>query len=522
MHTQTTKINIFIFVLCIGFSACEKDPSLAPQIDQGAVINLVAPTDSFYYLKSSDITVKAAISGKLTDYSFLQFSVLNADTKDTLKSGQTPANGTIEVSWSNELPPGEYKIEIVAFNPNDKNEVIRSYARLIFICIPPPLQIVAFSKDDSSISISWNKSMINDFKAYELFVTRTDTARDRPPFPEGKKIATITNINTTSFKDTGVFFYYKYEYVIKVISQEDCSSNSQAAGIQAGSFMELQGSPTQVGKRIFDKSRNRLYYQGATTSTRSNLYIINPELLTLEKAVFINEDVVYINLQANNNKLNLIKKLSNINYQLMTMDLNSFNIQNEEQFSLPSGVSVEGVAGKLILFKGVYEVYLHNITTGVNSLIKWASLPSINIVDNHSKFIISSYPDSVFVYTFNSTPQLLASRQVPHSSPAIEVHYSENNVVAVHGQLFDSSFNFIRMLAFPEYFIGLSADGQYAISNKNNIYSSLTGEIVSKYGDGFGTEAFFSSDNKTLYHITAGSLNIKWNPMPRLFRYPWQ
>ncbi|HRE52777.1 MAG TPA: hypothetical protein PK339_15245 [Flavitalea sp.] len=509
----------------------DDDPTL-PALDPDAKLQLKSPSDSAYFARNGEIELSASVTGSQTDYSFLELSVIETNTGDTLQRGAINADGSIHLSWQNALAPGEYELSAVAVNTADPNDTLMSDTRHIFICIPPPVSITGLTKDATSITISWEKTVaVDNFKAYEILSVRTDTASAPPPYPPGKVIAVITDINTTSFTDKTIYFYYEYGYRVRVVTREDCASASEGKTLVAGKFIDLPAH-TQTADMIFDRNRSKMYALDNQHAAGPRLTVYNAEIPSVERSITVDKDIVFMGMNETGSALNLVKKINVNMFQLQSVDLNSFTIANEEIFIPPAlAATIEGVFEKRVLYSSIAVIgpaksllSLYDIVTGDHEIIGQVDIRRVTAIDNNSKFVINSTDNYFSVYSLEGGDiQLIARQYVPslaHSQ--VQAVFSSGGKIAVGGNLYDEYFNLLHSLGNNEYFTGLSADGTHAATSKNEVYNiaSSNPQLVKKYGDGFGTYPWFSNDNKTLYHLTEGSANPKWNPGPRLFRYP--
>ena len=183
-----------------------------PVIAVGDSISLTLPADSARFTTGQQINISGQVTGSQKDYSFLNYYLLTSLGKDTLLSGNVPADGSIHAALPKNPSIGQYHIYLKAVNKGVDTKTLTSNSRLIFVGGPPPLIITGFINDDTSITVKWTMSQETNFKSYQVFVSRTDTGSVSPPFPPGKLLATIQDINQTSFKDNSVNIGYQYRY----------------------------------------------------------------------------------------------------------------------------------------------------------------------------------------------------------------------------------------------------------------------------------------------------------------------
>lgn len=528
------RLTILTLLTALLFICCHKTKTTAPppESDPQATLVFTSP-DSVSYTTSQLIEVKGKISGTLADYSFMRYVVIEGISKDTLASGPVPKSGEIDATWTNTFPNGTvYYVQMMVINNEVPDDIIPTKDfRHIFICIQPQVTITNLTTDENSVTITWSKAQSNNFKGYDILVTRTDTAHQRPPIPPGKKLIRITDVNQTTFKDTSAHFYYKYTYQVNVVSQDDCENVSEGKDIEAGVFIHLpSGTPPSFGKSIFDKVRNKIYYAGGDDQDNDNVYVINPESLQIEQTISIPQGAKLIGIDETNNFLNIVSvDPGPTHYKLFTLDLTTFSLQEKAQFTLPFDARIGAVSFNHIIYAGVnqgqYVLAYHQLQNSTDSLIANTSAAAMVTTNSNSILIVSTLPDSIYVYTMSAVAPLLVKKmKLPGntlSGNQPEYVFSSSNTNIIGNTLFNSNYDPIYTLPNQQFFIGLSSDGTYAATSSNSLMLTSNQNVVKTYGDGFGGLVYFSFDNKILYHITLGALSIQWNPPPRLFRYTW-
>jgi len=111
------KFFLSCLILGIICNACKKKDPLLPVLDPAAKFEIISPADDYYLPLNGTIKITAVIKGDLTDYSFMDVYLLNANTKDTLHKGNVNKDGTVALNWVSNLKPGSYTIRLVAVNP---------------------------------------------------------------------------------------------------------------------------------------------------------------------------------------------------------------------------------------------------------------------------------------------------------------------------------------------------------------------------------------------------------------------
>ncbi len=293
---------VCVLILSGYIFACRKTgPTIqTPLIVNGDSISLTLPADSTRFKTGDPINISGRVTGSQKDYSFLNYYLLTSPGNDTLLKGNVPADGNIHAALPKNPSTGQYHIFLKAVNKGVDTKTLTSNIRSIFVGGPPPLKITGFISDDVSITVKWTMSQETNFKSYQVFVSRTDTGSVSPPYPPGKLIATIQDINQTSFRDNGINIGYQYRYTIRQNTQDGLWADSDPAQDSSNRFFLLRGQALP----FFDQLRNRVYYYSPDSSNL--LQTIDPDLLTLENAVNIGSDKVLLGIDETGNSLNLV------------------------------------------------------------------------------------------------------------------------------------------------------------------------------------------------------------------------
>ncbi len=540
-----------VYLLCLPvffFAACRKkspDPIIKPPVLENATVTILEPKDSMYFPQKETIIIRAKVEGTIDeDYSFLDAYVIDQIDDpstttdpivrtDTLQKTKVAADGGIEAVLNDTLEAGLHRMWIVVQNPDNSDQKATSLPLSLYIGLPPAVQITSLEKDDVSNTVYWSRSPLSNFEAYEVYVTRTDTMRDRPPYPEGQLVARITNRDSLSFRHDSIYFFYKYNYLVKVVTDEDYSNNSERKEIVAGSFIQLE-ERYRTDKSIHDQKREKIYLFG------DPLKIVNPATLEIEDSIDLPETVVLMKMNRSGNSLDCIflyeAGYDTSRYQLASIDLDTRQVTLQEQFSLARAYTVfEVYMNKTLICKTSTptipqksQVIAYNITNGQTEMLREGYFADFREISN-DRLIIGNGSDSFFVFkqTAGIFSLVTAEYALNYSNGGFLGAHESLNFITIGRLLFDQLFTLVHELPGEagdnrNFFTGLSNDGNYVVTRHNEIINTSTMQVVRKYGDGFGTVVYFSSDNNILYHFTEGALNPKWNPEPRLFRYPWR
>ena len=495
-----------------------------PDLSNEIITITNAKNKSFYPL-SSGISFDAKISGSAKDYSFLKGYIIDTVSKITLATAEVNQNGSMHFDFSPKLPD-MYKLQVVAANTLDTSEVLDGPVLDIYAGEPPPPDTILLSPDEKSITLTWSKSVIPNFTAYELYVTRTDTSISLSDSLPGKLIATISDINDTSFVHHDVYFFYHYRYHVRVVSDEGLKSVVQYTTAAAGRFVDLSRS-----NALFDETRTRFYSITTDENKNKKLVSIDPETLIVHEMVSAGDANRFFALGENNSSINIVKATDYgvDHYQLYKFDLASNLLQEKQQFSFGKG-QIVAVFNNYIIYHGMTTVppysYLatYNLTTKEQIIFKTISLPVVNTINNNNGFVVTSQ-DPTIRDTFYVFQMTTAGPEFVKSGIASNIYISDkaiygNGFLAIGGSLFDADLRLLNNLPGDQVYTGISSDGQYAVTSDNAIYDIADNNVVHRFGDGFPGTGYFSQDNNQMFFVSGTTLG--GNESSRIFRYSWK
>jgi hypothetical protein len=526
-------IKPFLLISSLLFlsTACRKDKP-KPVLNSQTTITITEPVSDGYIEKDERIRVAGKLEGPSKDYSFANFVVVDLHEHDTLYEGRVTEDGTILADFENTFTPGVHAIQVYVRNTQQPEQNLGPIEIYFNVCIPPQ-SMLELTKDDTSVTISWTKTIATDFLAYEVSVVRSDTVPPRGEFPTPKKIATITDINTLSFRHNDVFPYYKYIYRVEVLTNGGCSARHEGE-IQAGAFVRL--FENNVNRSIiYNYPQNRFYSIVGANSFGDDVKLedFDPETFAFSNPVTIGNEIHYMSFDETGSNLNTFKKLTADRYQRWMLNLSTRQLQDLGELTLPSASVIAGVFGNTILyqtnttttpFRNVLATY--NMTTQVATVLREVSINNIHWIQNNTRFVVYTSDREVLVYDVD----LAGNATLVHEGPLVAPIAPFRNVqtpwnesyIAIGSELYDNNLNLVHTLQQTEYYIGLSRDGAYAVSSMNVVYKLPEHTPVKDYGDGFGSAVWFSTDNSTMYQLTPANDNAVWRPADRFFRYRWR
>lgn len=520
-----------LLIAAIVAAACKKktEPPNPPSIE-GANFYFLEPADSLYIETGTEVVLNARLESNLSDYTGFTaaLGIIAPDGTRSFKGATISSEGRTEAVFNTSVSPGLYRFFFEVTNPFNAGQYVLSSEKALFIGMPPAVQITTLTNDDTSITINWSNASVSDFEAYEVYVTRWDQLPFSGPAPDGQPIARITDPGVHSFKHDSVYFHYRYTYIVKLVTQEGNSSASERRQIDAGTSLYL-GDTYPTRAIVYDRKRTKMYVPYGA------LKIIDPQAMVVEDSLAApgGSNLVYITMNPSGDVLDGVISNDNKNFQVVNLNLNSKVFSLGPQFTLPNFINeVKGLIDDFVIY-GIFMnnkpyTVAQNVFTGDTMLLS-------NMFPNHaraisnSRLIVSGHTDSLFVYQLeNGNFNFLTKMYSLYSSPYNGLGVFEGNGYIVAGiDLFDQSFNKLGSIDpgigdNANFFLGITDDGTFAATANNEVLSIPSLQVVRKYGDGFGTVTYFSSDNNTMFHFTEGNFNVRWSPPSRLFRYPWR
>jgi hypothetical protein len=399
---------------------------------------------------------------------------------------------------------------------------------VLYIGTPPAVQITFIEKDDMSNTIHWSRSEIPNFKAYEVYAIRSDALPDRGPQPDGQLIGTVTHRDSLSFRHVSIYFFYKYRYIVKVVTQEGDRNKSEPKTIVSGNFIQL-GESYSSKFTFFDPQQQKMYV------LNNKLMVIDPQQLSYIDSIALPDGGRWFGMNSAGTTFDMVLEKDYNLYQTASVDLNTKQLTLNDTFSFPDGPkTILALIDKTVLYAGhvssgpfIPVTVAFNTESRTQKIIRWGYTGNVQQISGN-RVIVSSYLDSFFVFNYNAGDFVQTkSAAIKGISEYIRLAYESPSLITIGNVLYDQSFSKVYEIDFgtgdnTNFFIGLSSDGQYAVTLRNEIINTTTKQVERVYGDRFGGTVFFSNNNNVLYHLTQNGLNVRWQPGARLHRYPWR
>ncbi|MDF2192452.1 hypothetical protein [Paraflavitalea sp. CAU 1676] len=505
-------------VLLLFVGGCKKDGE-APIVDQAATFILHHPFNNTNVKSGVEVLVDAYMKdGKVDDYSHLDYYVINNQT-DTIARGKLDKKGLMITHAAN-LPKGRNDIHAVAIDSRYPDKIYKTETAAVYVCDQPAVT-VSYEKDRNSITVKWTKAMVGSFKSYDVYVTRTDTM-NYSTYVRGKKLASITDVDQTTYRDATVDFYYEYAYEVVVASTDGCGSGSNRTPIEAG--LSIPVPDPDNGKPLFARTNLKWYKLKAGTD-KDTILVIDAHTLATESKVAI-DHITGVNnslLQVTGNAL-LVLSERTPTIKIQSMDLGTLAVQPLLQFDHTGPVSTKAVAGDRVVVIQQDIAYELEPATGNKYALPQGQALNAWAIDQNTYLVASKQPtDSFYVYRSNAAaaPTIVAKVKYNNQQQAIfEEMFTAAGKTILGVGLYDASFN--ELHAFSDPLTGISNDGSLLTNVKGQIIRAADFSVVSNNGDvRFGT-TYFSADNKSIYPVTTKSTVAYPNRAPRFYSYPWE
>ena len=289
-----------LFILTCGCTKSDDSPSTPPVL-QNATITILGPADSSYFPKSAAVTISAKLIADGDDHSYLRAYVRDEAHLSGHVVAQTNVTkgGDILGTLPSNLRVGTHRFQVIVVNPNDSQQMAGSVLFSLYIGTPPPVMITSLEKDDVSNTVHWSRTNIANFKSYEIYAIRTDEIPDRGPVPEGTLIGTVTNQDSLSFRHTDIMFFYKYSYMVKLVTDEDHGTNSERGVIASGSYLQLDDY--RANNPFYDPQTQRIYMLG-----QGKLNVLDPMQLMFVDSIPAPEGIAWMGMNDTRTRLNFI------------------------------------------------------------------------------------------------------------------------------------------------------------------------------------------------------------------------
>jgi hypothetical protein len=513
-------LSAFITILCSCSKKTDTPPTPPPVNTKETYIILTQVNSKLYIAEKGYVTINGLISGEEDNYNTMEVFVIDQHS-DTL--ARTYVDGQhFSLKLDSTLTAGEYNVKVKASDPEDATKTISSEEIKVIACVPPPLRIYEAKHENNQIIVNWEKSGIYNFKAYELYSYKWGESSD------STLVATFTDVNTTVFHDTSIYFYNKYSYRIKLITLNDCASEGTGGGYVDPARYLILRTDADIANSVYHAATGSFYFTQPASNTATSLIAVQTDSIEHWSGIKQFNYGSYITGFNETGKLQVMEKDNFLNLRMSWIDVLTGSY--DEQSSLLTLPTFEDrikiVWGNLALFtgrtnqnKGYVGMYDHN-TQNV-SVIWQGEYLNVIPVKNKERFVITSAMDSFFVYGMvNGIAELQKKGLIPGLSQMHKKNvFSCDDFFTVGGNKYDYNYNLLHSLNPGESFIGLSGNGSYAVSSVNEIYETATMNMVHKYGDGLKGIVYFSKDNNTIVHLAE---YIPYYERPLMYQYRWR
>lgn len=504
-------------VILVG---CNKNGD-APVLDPAASFILHHPINNTTVKSGVAIDVDAYMKdGKVDDYSHLDYYVINSPA-DTVARGKLDKQGRM-ITTASGLHAGRNDIYAIAMDSRYPDKLYKSGISVVYVCDQPAVT-ASFEKDRNSITVKWTKADAASFKSYDLYVSRTDTMTTGVS-GRGKKIASIIDIDQTSYKDNAIDYFYGYVYEVVVVSKDGCETGSLLAPIDAS--LSIPVPNPDYGKALFSRI-NMKWYKLKIGSEKDTILVIDAHTLEVDHKVAIERETGVINnlLQVTDNAL-LITLTGSPTIKVLSMDLSTLTVQPLFQFDHPAPTFIKAVVGGRAIIVHQDIAYELDPATGNKYTLPQGQAWNAWAIDPTTYLVSSKNPkDSFYVYRINASaaPTVIANKKYNNLQQGVfEEVISAAGKIALGPVLYDASFNEIHTFTDGNQITGISNDGSLLIDSKSHIIRASDFTVLSSNGDAPVGSTWFSADNKTIYPITRTNTAPYPTRAPRFYSYTWE
>lgn len=506
-------------VLLVIIGGCNKNGD-APVLDQAARFVLHHPINNTSVKSGVTIDVDGYMKdGKVDDYSHLDYYVISNQT-DTVARGKLDKLGRMITTASN-LHKGRNDIYAIAVDSRYPDKLYKTETSVVYVCDQPALT-ASYEKDRNSITVKWTKADAGSFKSYDLYVSRTDTMTTGVP-GRGKKIASITDIDQTTYRDNTIDYFYGYVYEVVVVSNDGCETGSLLAPIDAG--LSIPVPDPDNGKALFSRTTMKWYKLKAGTG-KDTILVIDAHTLEVDHKVTVDREASakYNLLQVTDNAL-LITLTGNPTIKVLSMDLGTLTVQPLFQFDHPAPTFTKAVAGGRAIIIHQDIAYELDPATGNKYALPQGQPWDAWTIDLNTYLVSSKSPkDSFYVYRINAStaPTVIANKKYNNQQQGVfEEMISAAGKIALGPVLYDASFNEIHTFTDGNQLTGISNDGSLLVNSKSHIIRASDFTVLASNGDAPVGSTWFSADNKSIYPVTRTNAGPYPTRAPRFYSYPW-
>lgn len=218
-------------------------------------IEVILPAQPASFALGEEINFSADVNDEDTPIQSLKVT-WESDLDGVLNTDSPSNSGNIAFSTST-LSRGSHTITLTV-EDDDEYQAITSFT--VNTLSPSEITMNAPVKNDGQIELSWEKHDGESFEKYDVYRTLGDgTTQDQ------ELIATITDVDSTTFTDTQAPITYQVGYYICITNEEGYSRNSNEEIVEfpSGAVFNFEASdmlkhPTQTVVYLVDAGSNKV------------------------------------------------------------------------------------------------------------------------------------------------------------------------------------------------------------------------------------------------------------------------
>ncbi|MGH1433761.1 MAG: hypothetical protein ACRBG0_04790 [Lewinella sp.] len=447
----------------------EVDIELIPGIFPNPIINITSPLNGTEHDLEFPINFQASVSDDEDPVQTLTIE-WRSNIDGVFSTIQPNSSGVIEASYSS-LSEGDHQIQVIA--TDSEGNIGSATVNISVRDLPDSVILLPLEGINTGFVLNWSAYSEVNFDRYIVY-------RSQNPADNFSPIASINDINTTSYSDAGLIDgnTYYYRIGVKLSTNEEPLSNIQGALFQSPSIF----IPNQIERMKADPNRPYLY---ALDRINNALMFISTTSLDITKTIFVGSSPTDLAISLDGDALFIANFGST---QIIVVDLETQEIDYD--FFVNTNIGTwDGNPYRL--------APLSNNRMAFTSEDQWNNIKVVNATTGVN---VSTSSQSIYEPGLLSTADgtvLYAAERGSTGSSIIRYNFNGSTLQQVDQS--DNSTNFGTRDAF------LTANEQYLFYNgkkilANNLQSTLGtfgGHIYGINSDGslvFGEEQYYDGN----------------------------
>lgn len=273
-------------VTVIENAAVDVSINLLGGVFENPTATIQFPLDQSSFNIGSDIQFSALVGDESDNPNSLEIE-WSSSLDGILNTGSADGSGLTTFTVNN-LSSGEHEITVLVTDSDDFQTFDK--INITIKDLPESVTLSPLDITGSGLELSWTSSTEPTFANYKILRSENSTG----PF---EVIEVISDVNTTSYIDSGLGFgqFYYYQIVVVVSDGEESVSNIESALFE-GENINLG---VNIVRMILDPSRPYIY---ALDQINNSLLFINKNSKSVEKTIFVGSSPSDIDINLDNSK----------------------------------------------------------------------------------------------------------------------------------------------------------------------------------------------------------------------------